>query len=228
MNYEDVIKKQKNIIVVSVAVLVIVVIGASYALFLDVKEATSTQTITTGTSTSNAKTVTFTWDDEEDDASATSTTSTAKKARSASNAATLSTKNIPLSDEEGMLTKGYSFSYENTGTTGLKYYIALVNNGSTLGLNHIKVSISTGGYFDDNNTYMGATWSEPKLLSELETDSEGRVIIAKDLYVNADTSLESDDYYAIHNLKLWIDDDTPTTEIGKTISFSIYISGEAA
>lgn len=204
MSYEEIIKKQTKIIVTSVIVLVLVVIGASYALFLDVKEAESTNTIT-ASSTAIATTAALS---EGDDAWV----------------------NVPLEDDIAMTSvSGYNLSVYNSGETKENYYVALyANSDNTLDFSHIKVSISSGGTYENN--FEDSTWSEPKLLSDFVTDSTNtarKIILSNQILSVDDGNDENGDYIGYHNIKIWIDDDTPTDEIGKIISLSIYICAEA-
>ena len=50
-------------------------------------------------------------------------------------------------------------------------------------------------------------------------DSDGRTILKQDISL-------APDKYDTHNIKIWIDSETPESEIGKTISLKIYAYGE--
>ena len=122
----------------------------------------------------------------------------------------ISNENVPVDDSEGLLTKGYSFSVTNNGTLPIKYYIALYDNPddtstNKLSYDYIKVSL-------DNGT--------PFTLGSMTTkDSDGRTILKQDISL-------APDKYDTHNIKIWIDSETPESEIGKTISLKIYAYGE--
>ena len=122
----------------------------------------------------------------------------------------ISDENVPVDDSEGLLTKGYSFSVTNNGTLPIKYYIALYDNPddtstNKLSYDYIKVSL-------DNGT--------PFTLGSMTTkDSDGRTILKQDISL-------APDKYDTHNIKIWIDSETPESEIGKTISLKIYAYGE--
>ena len=108
-----------------------------------------------------------------------------------------------------MLTKGYSFSVTNNGTLPITYYIALYNNpddtSTKLDYKYIKVSL-------DNGT--------PFLLSSITSkDSSGRSILKQGISL-------APNKYDTHNIKVWIDEDTPESEIGKSLSLKIYAYGE--
>ncbi len=121
----------------------------------------------------------------------------------------ISSNNTPIGDSEGMLTKGYSFSVTNNGTLPITYYIALYNNpddtSTKLDYKYIKVSL-------DNGT--------PFLLSSITSkDSSGRSILKQGISL-------APNKYDTHNIKVWIDEDTPESEIGKSLSLKIYAYGE--
>ena len=111
---------------------------------------------------------------------------------------------------EGLLSKGYSFSVTNNGTLPITYYIALYDNPDDTSTNkvnydYIKVSL-------DNGT--------PFTLGSITTkDSADRSILKQDISL-------APDKYDTHNIKIWLDEDTPESEIGKTISLKIYAYGE--
>ena len=130
---------------------------------------------------------------------------------SAYNGSTVITNNnTPIEDSEGLLSKGYSFSVTNNGTLPITYYIALYDNPDDTSTNkvnydYIKVSL-------DNGT--------PFTLGSITTkDSAGRYILKQDISL-------APDKYDTHNIKIWLDEDTPESEIGKTISLKIYAYGE--
>ena len=121
----------------------------------------------------------------------------------------ISSNNTPIGDNGGMLTKGYSFSVTNNGTLPITYYIALYNNpddtSTKLDYKYIKVSL-------DNGT--------PFLLSSITSkDSSGRSILKQGISL-------APNKYDTHNIKVWIDEDTPESEIGKSLSLKIYAYGE--
>ena len=122
----------------------------------------------------------------------------------------ISSNDLPIDDSEGLLTKGYSFSVTNNGTLPITYYIALYDNPddtstNKLSYDYIKVSL-------DNGT--------PFTLGSITTkDSAGRSILKQDISL-------APDKYDTNNIKIWIDSETPESEIGKTISLKIYAYGE--
>ena len=118
--------------------------------------------------------------------------------------------NTPIEDSEGLLSKGYSFSVTNNGTLPITYYIALYDNPddtstNKVNYNYIKVSLDNGTPFT--------------LGSITAKDSAGRYILKQDISL-------APDKYDTHNIKIWLDEDTPESEIGKTISLKIYAYGE--
>ena len=118
--------------------------------------------------------------------------------------------NTPIEDSEGLLSKGYSFSVTNNGTLPITYYIALYDNPDDTSTNkvnydYIKVSLDNGTPFT-----LGSITSK---------DSAGRSILKQDISL-------APDKYDTHNIKIWLDEDTPESEIGKTISLKIYAYGE--
>ena len=183
INYTQVIKKQTQIIALSVFVMVIGILGVSYALFMKVDQ-TEEQTIQSGSLIMQL---------------------------SAYNGSTVITdNNTPIDDNEGLLSKGYSFSVTNNGTLPITYYIALYDNPddtstNKVNYNYIKVSLDNGTPFT--------------LGSITAKDSAGRYILKQDISL-------APDKYDTHNIKIWLDEDTPESEIGKTISLKIYAYGE--
>ena len=182
MNYASIIKKQSAIIAVSVFVMVIGIIGTSYALFMKVDQSEE-QTVQSG--------------------------SLVMQLSPYDGSTVISSNNTPIGDNEGMLTKGYSFSVTNNGTLPITYYIALYNNpddtSTKLDYKYIKVSL-------DNGT--------PFLFSSITSkDSSGRSILKQGISL-------APNKYDTHNIKVWIDEDTPESEIGKSLSLKIYAYGE--
>ena len=183
INYTQVIKKQTQIIALSVFVMVIGILGVSYALFMKVDQSEE-QTIQSG--------------------------SLIMQLSAYDGSTVITDNNTPIDDNEGLLSKGYSFSVTNNGTLPITYYIALYDNPDNTSTNkvnydYIKVSL-------DNGT--------PFTLGSITTkDSAGRYILKQDISL-------APDKYDTHNIKIWLDEDTPESEIGKTISLKIYAYGE--
>ena len=183
INYTQIIKKQTQIIALSVFVMVIGILGVSYALFMKVDQSEE-QTVQSG--------------------------SLIMQLSAYDGSTVITDNNTPIDDNEGLLSKGYSFSVTNNGTLPITYYIALYDNPDDTSTNkvnydYIKVSL-------DNGT--------PFTLGSITTkDSAGRYILKQDISL-------APDKYDTHNIKIWLDEDTPESEIGKTISLKIYAYGE--
>ena len=183
INYTQVIKKQTQIIALSVFVMVIGILGVSYALFMKVDQSEE-QTVQSG--------------------------SLIMQLSAYDGSTVITDNNTPIDDNEGLLSKGYSFSVTNNGTLPITYYIALYDNPddtstNKVNYNYIKVSLDNGTPFT--------------LGSITAKDSAGRSILKQDISL-------APDKYDTHNIKIWLDEDTPESEIGKTISLKIYAYGE--
>ncbi len=107
---------------------------------------------------------------------------------------------LPITDEEGKKSTPYRFKITNKGNISYTFDLLLNNTTSSNAIsnNYIKIMI-------DNN--------EPVLLSDL-TDN----IIASDLTLNPSQS-------KIINVRIWLDINTPNTEIGKNFSAKIVSNG---
>ena len=183
INYTQVIKKQTQIIALSVFVMVIGILGVSYALFMKVDQSEE-QTVQSG--------------------------SLIMQLSAYDGSTVITDNNTPIDDNEGLLSKGYSFSVTNNGTLPITYYIALYDNPddtstNKVNYNYIKVSLDNGTPFT-----LGSITSK---------DSAGRSILKQDISL-------APSKYDTHNIKIWLDEDTPESEIGKTISLKIYAYGE--
>ena len=104
------IKKQSTIIAVSVFVMVLGIIGTSYALFMKVDQSEQ-QTVESG--------------------------SLIMQLSPYDGSTVISANNVPIDDNEGLLTKGYSFSVTNNGTLPITYYIELYNNSADTSKNKL-------------------------------------------------------------------------------------------
>ena len=107
---------------------------------------------------------------------------------------------LPITDEEGKKSTPYRFKITNKGNISYTFDLLLNNTTSSNAIsnNYIKIMI-------DNN--------EPVLRSDL-TDN----IIASDLTLNPSQS-------KIINVRIWLDINTPNTEIGKNFSAKIVSNG---
>ena len=182
MNYQNILKKQTSIILVSVIVMVLIILGVSYSLFMQVDESNQVQVVESGT-----------------------------LVLSSTKGNTITTNNLPLSDAEGLGNEGYTFSVQNKGTLGYLYNLYVNNKASSNPLEYEYIKIS----FDDGPAIK---------LSELEVDSEKGIILLANGYI-APANTEGD--VKTHNIKVWIDEDAPTSIIGKKILLQIDMYGEA-
>lgn len=203
MDFNAVIKRQTTIVAISVAVMVIIVIGTSYAMFLKVADANEKQVIQSGTL--SIQLVNGTGD-------------------------VFPASPVPVEDSEGLKTEGYSFSVSNAGTLDQVYFIALydpdITTASTvaekakkLPFSNIKVSVNSG---------------TPVILANCEQttfEKDGKTYTAYILEKGVElpsksSSGSSNSNYKTYNIKMWIDDDTSESMIGKEISLKIYAYGE--
>ena len=110
INYTQVIKKQTQIIALSVFVMVIGILGVSYALFMKVDQSEE-QTVQSG--------------------------SLIMQLSAYDGSTVITDNNTPIDDNEGLLSKGYSFSVTNNGTLPITYYIALYDNPDDTSTNKV-------------------------------------------------------------------------------------------
>ena len=117
MNYQNILKKQTTIILVSVIAMVLIIIGTSYSLFMQVNESKDIQVLESGT-----------------------------LILSSTKGNTITTATIPQSDYDGMNTEGYTFSIKNTGTLDCYYTLYISNVASTNPVDpkYIRISIDDG------------------------------------------------------------------------------------
>lgn len=133
---------------------------------------------------------------------------------------TITTATLPQWDLEGKNTAGYSFSVKNNGTLPMTYSISLYNNptqvaeGATL-VPHQYIRLSIDG-------------GEVKTLSTItktaDTASETnenniKYLLKENLSLNVGNT-------ANHNIKIWIDEDAPTSIINNTVALEINVAGE--
>ncbi len=110
------------------------------------------------------------------------------------------TNSLPITDEEGKKSTPYKFKITNKGNLSYTFDL-LLNNTTTsnqINADYIKIMI-------DNN--------EPVTLSNLDNN-----IIASDLTLNPEES-------KIISIRIWLDINTPNTEIGKVFSAKITSEG---
>ena len=110
------------------------------------------------------------------------------------------TNSLPVTDEEGKKSTPYKFKITNKGNLSYTFDL-LLNNTTTsnqINADYIKIMV-------DNN--------EPVTLSNLENN-----IIASDLTLNPEES-------KIISIRIWLDINTPNSEIGKIFSAKLVIDG---
>ena len=113
MNYQNILKRQTSIILISVIFMVLIIIGASYSLFMQVDESKDIQVLESGT-----------------------------LVLSSTKGTTITTSTVPQSDYDGMNTEGYTFSIKNTGTLDCYYTLYISNVASNpLDYQYLRISI---------------------------------------------------------------------------------------
>ena len=113
MNYQNILKRQTSIILISVIFMVLIIIGVSYSLFMQVDESKDIQVLESGT-----------------------------LVLSSTKGTTITTSTVPQSDYDGMNTKGYTFSIKNTGTLDCYYTLYISNVASNpLDYQYLRISI---------------------------------------------------------------------------------------
>ena len=104
MKYTKIIKRETKIMIAVVVVMLVVVLGVSYALFMQVTDNTNNQVITTGT----------------------------LQVEYASSNGYITNDNynelIPMSNDKGLVQKGYNFSVKNTGNLPVTYKVYMFIN----------------------------------------------------------------------------------------------------
>ena len=113
MNYQNILKRQTSIILISVIFMVLIIIGVSYSLFMQVDESKDIQVLESGT-----------------------------LVLSSTKGTTITTSTVPQSDYDGMNTEGYTFSIKNTGTLDCYYTLYISNVASNpLDYQYLRISI---------------------------------------------------------------------------------------
>ena len=110
------------------------------------------------------------------------------------------TNTLPMTDEEGAKTTPYTFTITNNGNISYKFDLKMLSTTTSNQINskYIKVKL------DDN---------EPVLLSSISSG-----IIADDLKLDPEKSVTM-------SVRIWLDINTPNTEIGKKFSAKIVTDG---
>ena len=114
----------------------------------------------------------------------------------------------PMTDNEGKATTPYSFTITNNCDIAVNYQVSLESianpndaNASYIADNYIDI------YFDDGNIYPYG--SLPTVTNDTNTEytiRSTRKITAEKIYAHESKT---------HNLRIWLDEDTPTTEMNK-------------
>ena len=113
MNYQNILKRQTSIILISVIFMVLIIIGVSYSLFMQVDESKDIQVLESGT-----------------------------LVLSSTKGTTITTSTVPQSDYDGMNIEGYTFSIKNTGTLDCYYTLYISNVASNpLDYQYLRISI---------------------------------------------------------------------------------------
>ena len=109
---------------------------------------------------------------------------------------------VPMKNSDGMNTEGYTFVLKNEGNLNAKFDVKLTPtaSGNTLNIDYLIISV------DDE---------EAVAFGDL-----------KDNAIKSDITLTPEEELTI-TVKLWLDWDTPNSEIGKSITVEIGTDGEA-
>ena len=207
MKYTKIIKRETKIMIAVVVVMLVVVLGISYALFMQVTDNTNNQVITTGT----------------------------LQVEYASSNGYITNDNynelIPMSNDKGLVQKGYNFSVKNTGNLPVTYKVYMFINEDDYN-NDVANKKITGDLFNDlslikfNVETNNVSNNEVKRLSELNID-ETSGIKKYEIYtgtVSANQSINN------HILRIWLDEDLDVENIGKYIYLKLevasYITGQ--
>ena len=196
MKYTKVIKRETKVMIAIVAVLLLLVLGASYALFLRVNSSRDDQVVKTGTlqvtySADNGYISSGTYPDL-----------------------------VPMTDENGLLQSGYSFTVKNTGNLKTEYTVYLYidqesferdHSGESLftDLNSLRYNFRTNS---DTNTTVNTIGSQTKI-----TESN---IDKYELYTG---SVEGTNSQNTHVLRIWLSPSMATSNIGKYVYLKLEV-----
>ena len=123
---------------------------------------------------------------------------------------------IPISDEEGLKEKPYTFTLKNTCNMNSKVTIALdVLSTSTMSSSAIKTSLTKGG--------LGGT---PILLTSLDKKAEVDISGAKEAYILG-TDIIGANKSKSYSLYLWMDEAVTVAEASKSFSSKVVIVNTA-
>ena len=123
---------------------------------------------------------------------------------------------IPISDEEGLKEKPYTFTLKNTCNMNSKVTIALdVLSTSTMSSSAIKTSLTKG-----------SNSGTPKLLTSLDKKAEVDISGAKEAYILG-TDIIGANKSKSYSLYLWMDESVTVAEVFKSFSSKVVIVNTA-
>ncbi len=193
--------------IIVVVILLVVVLGISYALFMQVTDNTNNQVVTTGTlqveySSNNGYISGDTYD-----------------------------QLLPMSNDAGLTQNGYEFSVKNTGNLPVTYNVYIYINYA--GYNEDKASGAIDGEIfedlslikynlqvnDDNSN------SIYKISDKVSKEENG--VKKYNIYTG---SVDANNTINSHKLRIWLDEDIDTSNIGKYIYLKLevasYVTGQ--
>ena len=135
---------------------------------------------------------------------------------------TLTTAVLPQSDTEGLSTSGYSFSVTNTGSLAMKYEITIYNDPDVdltkaIPQEYLKVSL------DGSAPVAMSSLTKTSDTSSETNENNIKYLLASNKILNA-TGQTGD--VVTHNIKIWIDADSPESIIGDTVAIEVAVNGE--
>lgn len=110
---------------------------------------------------------------------------------------------LPMSDKEGKESTPYVFTIKNTGTVGYKFNVKLLSTGNSstsFSPSYIKLQIDEG---------------DVTTLSDLTSSK-----IKEDVVLAAGENIDI-------SIRIWLDEETPNSEIGKSFNSKIVIDGQS-
>ena len=196
MKYTKIIKRETKVMAVIVVVLLVLVLGASYALFLRVASSQNNQVVKTGTlqvsyDSTNGYLNGNTYPDL-----------------------------LPMSDENGLLQSGYSFSVKNTGNLKTEYTVYIYvdqesfdrdHSGESLfaDLNSLRYNFRVNS---DTNTTVSTIGAQTKVTED--------GIDKYELYTG---SVEGTNSQNNHVFRVWLDPSMATSNIGKYVYLKLEV-----
>lgn len=110
------------------------------------------------------------------------------------------TNTLPMTDEEGLQTTPYVFTIKNTGNLDYQFDVELLSTSSnSFSSQYIKLQIDDG---------------------DVTTLAENNGVIKENVVLLAGESIDI-------SIRIWLDIDTPNTELGKSFESDIAITGQA-